>query len=421
MELSFGKTQDLFDKGHFLIISQAAAQEVSSLTSLAPEIRVLIAHACVHTGRIQVATNLVQSVMLANASLSVLAESHIVLGLIRKRQGHVEGAAAEFRHAVRTAKEGRDKYQLAWAQAHLFRLLVLVGYPEPHLAATLADARRCVTGSGDAQVMAYLHDSVATMEAQRGHPVEAERHLRLARGLLGLRPSSWLEELLALNAACVSLIDCDADSSDRHLATARTSARLTGNVSTTAAIDVNEAHAGVVTGRFTRAASLLEKILRSPLSIHNELAARESLIRMQLAMGRVAECEAELTKLEARRPDDLTLNFTLRGAAILKVRLLIRKGQYADPAVLAQSQINEFIKVNDTSSVVALTTLRALALGLVGGDFAECCRALVDASYLGASTLREQQAEYAHACGLICRHVEPGKVLLSRFAVFESG
>ena len=139
-----------------------------------------------------------------------------MLGLIRKRQGHVEEAAAEFRHTVRAAK-GADKYQLAWAQAHLFRLLVLVGYPEPHLAATLADARRCVTGSGDAQVMAYLHDSVATMEAQRGHPVEAERHLRLARGLLELRPSSWLEELLALNAACVSLIDCDADSFDRHL------------------------------------------------------------------------------------------------------------------------------------------------------------------------------------------------------------
>ena len=95
-------------------------------------------------------------------------------------------------------------------------------------------------------------------------------------------------------------------------------------------------------------------------------------IRMQLAMGHVAECEAELTKLEARRPDDLTLNFTLRGAAILKVRLLIRKGQDANAAVLAQSQIHEFIKVNDTSSVVALTTLRALALGLVGGEFAEC-------------------------------------------------
>ena len=225
MEFTFAKTQDLFDKGHFLNISQAAGHEISSLTSLAPEIRVLIAHACVHTGRIQVATNLAQSVMDASPSLSVLAQSHVVLGLIRKRQGFVEQAAAEFRHAVRTAKDGRDKYQLAWAQAHLFRLLVLVGYPEPHLAATLADARRCVTGSGDAQVMAYLHDSVATMEAQRGHPVEAERHLRLARGLLALRPSSWLEELLALNAACVALIDCDADSFDRHLATARTSAR----------------------------------------------------------------------------------------------------------------------------------------------------------------------------------------------------
>ena len=230
------------------------------------------------------------------------------------------------------SKGGRDKCQLAWAQAHLFRLMAVVGYPEPHLAAVLADARRCVTGSGDAHVMAYLHDSVATMEAQRGHTVEAERHLRLARGLLQMQPSSWLEELLALNAACVAIIKCDTDSFDRYLATARTSARLTGNVSTTAAIDINEAHAAVVTGRFTGPLRCLQKIVRSPLSIHNELAARESLIRMHLAMGRVAECEAELAKLEARRPDGLTLNLLFRGAAILKVRLLIRKGEHAAAA-----------------------------------------------------------------------------------------
>ena len=307
MEFALGKTQDLFDKGQFHIISQAAGQNFSPLIGLAPELRVLIAHACVYTGRVQVASNLAESVKHADASLSVVAQSHIVSGLIRKREGHVDQAAAEFRRG--TVKEGHDKYQLAWAQAHLFRLMTLVGYPEPHLAALLADARKCVTGSGDAQVMAYLHDSVATMEAQRGHTVEAERHLRLARGLLALRPSFWLDELLALNASCVALIDRDADGFDRLLAAARRSARLTGNVSTTAAVDVNEAHAAVLAGRFTRAASLVEKILRSPLSIHNELAARESLIRMLLAMGRVNECEAELTQLEALGRNDLTLNF----------------------------------------------------------------------------------------------------------------
>ena len=208
MEFSVGKTQDLFDKGHFNIISQAAAQDVSSLNSLAPELRVLIAHACVYTGRIQVASHLAKSVTHASASLSVVAQSHIVSGLILKRQGQVEQAAAEFRHAVRIAKEGRDKYQLAWAQAHLFRLLAVIGYPEPHLAAALADARRCVADAGDAQAMAYLHDSVATMEAQRGHTFEAERHIRLARGLLELRPSSWLRSswplmLLALRSSTV--------------------------------------------------------------------------------------------------------------------------------------------------------------------------------------------------------------------------
>jgi hypothetical protein len=410
MEFTVGKAQDLFDKGQFHTISHAAGREDSSfLASLPPELRVLIAHACVYTGRIQIATSLAESAKRANESPSVVAQAHIVTGLIRKREGQVDKAAAEFRNAVRIAKEGRDKYQLAWAQVHLFRLLAVVGYAEPHLAATLADARRCVTGSGDALVMAYLHDSVATMEAQRGHTVEAERHLRLGRSLLTLRPSFWLEELIALNAACVALIDCDADGFDLHLAAARKSARLTGNVSTIAAIDVNEAHAAVLTGRFGRASSLVEKILRSPFSIHNELAARESLVRMQLAMGHVAECEAELTQLEARRPEDLILSFTFRGAAILKVRLLIRKKEYAAAAAQARAQISELVKLNDTSSIVVLTTLKALALGL-SGDLSECCRALVDTNQLGASVLREHQADYAHACGLISKHFAPAKI-----------
>ena len=135
---------------------------------------------------------------------------------------------------------------------------------------------------------------------------------------------------------------------------------------------------------------------------------------MHLALGRVARCEAELALLEALRPDPLTLNFTFRGAAVLRVKLLIRKGEYAAAALLAESQISEFAKVNDTSSLVALKTLRAVALGLIG-DYAACSRALVDASQVGATGLREHQAEYAHASRLIWQQVAPAKA-----APFES-
>ena len=184
MEFTLEKARDLFDKGQFSTISQAAGARLFIAQTTPPELRVLIAHACVYTGRVQLASNLAESLRHLNASPSVVAHSHIVSGLIRKGEGRIDEASAEFRNAARAAKEGGDKYQLAWAQAHLFRLLAVVGYPEPHLAALLADARRCVSSSGDASVMAYLHDSVATMEAQRGHTGEAERHLRLARGLI---------------------------------------------------------------------------------------------------------------------------------------------------------------------------------------------------------------------------------------------
>jgi DNA-binding NtrC family response regulator len=405
MEFTLERTKDLFDKGQFSIISHAAGSDVSPLRLLPPDVRILIAHANVYAGRVQVASALAESVRQSNSSPAAVAQSFIVNGLIDRREGNIERAAANFRNALRVAKEAQDRVQLAWAYAHLFRLLALAGYPEAQMTATLDEARRFVSTSGDAHVMAYLHDSVATMEAQRGRTAEAERHLRLARGLLALRPSAWLAELLALNASCVALINCDADGFSRHVANARSSACLTGNLSSSQAIDCNEAHAAVLTGRFARAWSLIEMILRSPLTIDHELAARESLVRIQLAMGRLDACEAELSQLNAHRSDE-TLRFTFRRASALEVRLLVRKGKYAAAADFALSQIHELSKLNDRSSLVALTTLRALALGLAG-DLESCSHELLNASHLGATSMRELQAEYAHACGLILKHVHP--------------
>jgi len=122
-------------------------------------------------------------------------------------------------------------------------------------------------------------------------------------------------------------------------------------------------------------------------------------------MGRLEACGAELAQLYAHRSDE-TLRFTFRRAIALEVRLLIREGKHTAAADLASLQIRESLKVNDSSSLVALTTLRALALGLAG-DLKSCAYELLNASYLGATGMKELQADYANACGLILRHLDP--------------
>ena len=160
----------------------------------------------------------------------------------------------------------------------------------------------------------------------------------------------------------------------------------------------------VMTGRFGRALSLIEKIMDSPLSIHNELAARESLAQMHLAMGHLESCEIELERMKSHRSSDEARSFPFRAAAVMEVRLLIRKQDYAAAAVLARAHIHDLKKLNDSSALVALVTLRALALGL-SGDLVGCSRELLDANDLGATGMKELQADYAHACGLILKHL----------------
>jgi DNA-binding NtrC family response regulator len=123
-------------------------------------------------------------------------------------------------------------------------------------------------------------------------------------------------------------------------------------------------------------------------------------------MGQIARCEAELAEIESQRPD--YWNLTFRNAAVLKVKLLIAKGEFEPATQLAQTQILEFEKIDDSSSVIALKILRAVASGL-RGDTSECIRALNDASCAGATSLKEHQAEFAYACGLIWETLAPTK------------
>jgi len=398
MEFDLDKARELFEIGHFASISRAAGSSSAHLQRLQPAARSLLAHTFVYTGRLTLAADLVRSLAGSDIPLSCRSESHIVVGLIRKREGRIDEACAEFQFATRLAKDARDKKWLAWAQAHLFRVLA-DGQFEQELTALLADVRRSVSGAADPHVAAFLHDSVAAMEARKGRTTEASRHLRVARSLLILRPNAWLEQLLEINASCVALIDCDQDQFKTHSAHARRLASLTGHSNSDAVMDTNDAHSVLVRGDIGKASSLLQRILQSPGDVYVELAALEGLARMHMALGQFDDCERVLGRIDMTGSSRLQLAYTARGAAALRVKLLIRRGQWANASELAKSELHEFSKVNDVASSVALMTQRALAL-VCSGDLTTCSRELLDTGLIGGAALHEQQAEYFHTCGM---------------------
>jgi len=404
MEFDLDKTRELFETGQFAAISRTLGSNLTHVYRLQAQARSLLAHTLVYTGRLTLASDLARSIDRSDVSLSSQSESHIVLGLVRKREGRIDDAYTEFQLAARLAKEGRDKSRAAWAQTHLFRLLS-DGHSEHHLTALLAQVRRSVSTAGDPQIAAFLHDSVAAMEAQKGRTSEAERHLRVARSLLNIRPNAWIEQLLCINASCVALIDCDSSLFERYASDGRRLAALTGHTNSDSVMDTNDAHFALIRGDFARASSLLEKILQSPGGIYVELAALEGLARMHVALGQLDECERALDRIEILKGNRLQLAYTVRGAAVVRVKLLIRRGRWRDAANLAQSELDEFARVNDSGSSVALRSLRSLALSCLG-DTAASSLDLLDAGLLGGATLREQQADYFQTCGLVLAKTE---------------
>ncbi|HEY7188495.1 MAG TPA: sigma-54 dependent transcriptional regulator [Vicinamibacterales bacterium] len=238
------------------------------------------------------------------------------------------------------------------------------------------------------------------METRKSRTVEAERHLRVARNLLSLQPNAWLEQLIALNASCIAVLDCDPDAFLKHSDDARSLAQFTGHATSDLTIENNDAYVAVLCGRFDRASALLQKILHSPGTGQVELAALESLARMHLAMGDSRNCEAVLERLESLGTQHLSSSYHFRMAAALRVRLLIRQREFFSASTLAQAKLEQFAAIDDAPTRVSLSVLNALALALSGRS-KESAIALLDASLLGAGSFRQQYAQHGYTCGRV--------------------
>ena len=154
--------------------------------------------------------------------------------------------------------------------------------------------------------------------------------LRVARSLLQLRPNAWIEQLVAINASCIALLECDSRRFERYAAEGRKFSSITGHATSDVVMDTNDAHFALISGDFEKASRLLQRILDSPSGVYVELAALEGLARIHLALGELDDCDRTLKRIESLRGEHLQSAYTVRGAAALRVKLLIRRSQWKE-------------------------------------------------------------------------------------------
>src|SRR5262249_30616808 len=121
MALAYEVAEELFNAGRFVELVRKASGSPHDAAHLpGSPLRVLVAHAVFYLGHLSLAKLLVEN----NRVQSAHARAEIVLGLVDKRSGDFESASRHFHDAMQAAKQSEDETMLAWAQLHLFRLLL---------------------------------------------------------------------------------------------------------------------------------------------------------------------------------------------------------------------------------------------------------------------------------------------------------
>jgi hypothetical protein len=108
MEFHLEKAREQFYAGQFASIAHSIGPTTPHIRHLSMSARSILAHTLVYTGRLGLASQLANSIDESDSPISARAEARIALGLLRKREGRIDDACAEFQVAARLAREGRD-------------------------------------------------------------------------------------------------------------------------------------------------------------------------------------------------------------------------------------------------------------------------------------------------------------------------
>src|SRR6516162_6630621 len=139
------------------------------------------------------------------------AECEFVLAKIDREDGATEKALNRLQRSVQIAQQVDDL--TCFCVSSIYLMLVLSqreGFDA--IAPILSRTRSAAIKVGDPQLTAYLHVSVAQMEAKRGLLDNAERHTLLALNLLAAEPNFALSAIIHNTRLGIALLRSDYES-----------------------------------------------------------------------------------------------------------------------------------------------------------------------------------------------------------------
>lgn len=273
--------------------------------------------------------------------------------------------------------------------------------PNETMAPFLSDVRRHVFRAGHPHLAAYMHDSLAMMEASSGRLDEARRHFRIGRELIERRPNAWLTQLSLANAFFIDFLDCRFADALEHLRKARD---LGGSdTHHRPLLDCNEGHALLAMGRFAAAEMKLRRIVEGELPLF-ALGALEALARLYLVTDRLEDCERSLTQFANAVTDKPGAGkaFGGRWIAGTRLKLLMRRAKWQEAAEEARLYIENTRGPGDSLLRSTLLCLRVEALAGLP-DVKGVGVALASAALATGADVPERHAAYYRAAAVVLR------------------
>src|SRR2546421_32877 len=122
MPLTYEAAEQLFRAGRFAeLVREAAGMSATAGRLSSGPLRLLVAHASFYCGQLGIARSIAENV---SQQPALQARAEIVLGLVDKRTGDFRAAIHHFQNAAHLSKEMADRTTNAWAQLHVFRVLL---------------------------------------------------------------------------------------------------------------------------------------------------------------------------------------------------------------------------------------------------------------------------------------------------------
>jgi DNA-binding NtrC family response regulator len=398
MALTLQATKALFSRGEYGAIIAQSDLNRPSLQSLSSKHRLLIAQAAFQAGNIPVAADIVRREYALSPPPELRARCEALLGLIERRHGNWDAAQKHFHVSLQYAKEARHARQIGWSYIWLFRTLAELG-PADRAAGMLAEVRAAVTRAGDTHLSAYMHDSIALMEASAGRLQEARRHLRIGASMLERFPNAWLQQRWFLSSSFLDFLDCRYEAALANLRHARELADVAGD-GLLPIIECNEAHALTVTGDFAAAERRLRKVatIDSP---QIALGALEGLARLYLVTDQLTQCAQTLADCASLAANlRISSAFAGRWSSATHLKLFLRRGECAEAATAVDGYLQTGRELDDKVLCAVLSFLKAEALAGIG-DVATAVAILLRFGATDAIADSGLQSSYYRALGTV--------------------